>query len=181
MKVNRHLLATAMAFTLVSGSAVADTGTINFSGLITGTTCNVDISGSGANATVTLPTVSADSLNGATKTNGKTRFTLGLSGCTTGLTSAKAYFSGGNTVDNATGRLKNTDNTGADFVSLQLRDGSNDSVIVVGDASQHTTTTGYVDISSGNATLPYFVEYYAEGVATAGLVASQVTYNLIYK
>lgn len=182
MKIKRVLLSVMVSSVLVSGSVMAsDTGTISFSGLITDTTCDVDISGAGAGATVTLPTVSADSLNAATKTNGKTRFTLSLSGCSSSLTTAKAFFEAGSTVNNATGRLMNTDSAGASNVSLQLRDGQNNSVIAIGDPSQIDSSTGYVNISSGSAVLPYFVEYYAEGTATAGAVTSQVTYNLVYK
>lgn len=168
---------------LVSGSALAaETGTITFTGLLTDTTCNVDIGGSGADAAVLLPTVSVASLSSPTQTTGKTRFTLNLSGCSGSLTNAKAFFEAGSTVDNATGRLMNTDTTGAKFVSLQLRDGQNDTVINVGDVSQTgTSATGYVDISGGTASLPYFVEYYAEGTTTPGAVASQVTYSLDYK
>lgn len=182
MSIKRVFLSAIVSSALVSGSVMAaDTGTISFSGLVTGSTCEVNI-GSGANAAVVLPTVSADSLAAATATNGKTRFTLELTGCTGALTQAKAFFEGGNTVDNATGRLINTDASGAQNVSLQLRDGQNNSVINAGDAAQsNASAIGYVDITGGTASLPYFVEYYAEGTATAGAVASQVTYSLIYK
>lgn len=183
MNIKRVFLCAMVSSALISGPAfAAETGTISFSGLITGSTCNVDVGGPGADATVVLPTVSADSLDAPTKTNGKTRFTLNLSGCTGALTQAKAYFEGGNTVDNITGRLKNTDSTGATNVSLQLRDGQDNSVINAGDAAQAgTSAIGYADISSGSASLPYYVEYYAEDAVNAGAVASQVTYSLIYK
>ena len=78
--------------------------------------------------------------------------------------------------------MKNTDSTGATNVSLQLRDGQDNSVINAGDAAQAgTSAIGYADISSGSASLPYYVEYYAEDAVNAGAVASQVTYSLIYK
>lgn len=186
MKLNRLLLTTLVSSALLSTSAMAaDTGTITFNGAITDSTCNVSIEGGGADATVTLPTVSASSLQTAGDDNGKTRFNMALSGCTgTALNTAKAFFQPGNTVDSSTGRLLNTDLTGAQFVSLQLRDGSDDSVINVGDQNQTgTSAIGYVDISSGSATLPYFVEYYAEAsnAVTPGAVTSQVTYNLDYQ
>ena len=183
MNIKRVILSAAISSALMSGSVMAaETGTVSFSGLITGATCDVNIGGAGANAAVVLPTVSANTLDGATKTNGKTRFSLELSGCTGALTQAKAFFEGGNTVTNATGRLINTETSGAENVSLQLRDGQNNSVINVGDAAQFDSAAiGYVDISSGMASLPYYVEYYAEGAVVAGTVASQVTYSLIYK
>lgn len=183
MHIKRVFLGTLISTALISGNTQAvEGGTISFSGLITGSTCEVNVGGAGADAAVVLPTVGADTLNEATKTNGKTRFTLDLSGCTGALSQAKAYFEGGNTVDNATGRLKNTDSTGATNVSLQLRDGQDNSVINAGDATQAgSSSSGYVDISSGSASLPYYVEYYAEDAVTAGAVASQVTYSLVYK
>ncbi|WP_058912981.1 fimbrial protein [Entomohabitans teleogrylli] len=185
MNVSKRVFLSAMLSSLlVSGSVLAvDSGVISFSGTITDTTCEVNIGGTGTDAAVVLPAVSAESLKGATKTNGKTRFTLSLSGCSTGLSSAKAFFAAGTSVDDATGRLKNMDTTdsGAGNISLQLRDGQNDSVIVAGDQSQINSTAGYVDVTSASATLPYFVEYYSEGVVTPGTVTSQVTYNLIYK
>ena len=183
MSIKRVFLSAAISCALVSGGVMAaESGTVSFSGLITGATCDVNIGGAGAKAAVVLPTVSANTLDGATKTNGKTRFSFELSGCTGALTQAKAFFEGGNTVDSATGRLINTDATGAENVSLQLRDGQNNSVINVGDAVQSAPSAiGYVDISSGTASLPYYVEYYAEDAAVAGTVASQVTYSLIYK
>ena len=184
MKLNRLLLTSLVSSALLSGGAMAaDTGTIDFVGAITDTTCDVDIGGAGPNATVTLPTVSAASLQNPTDVNGKTQFNMAISGCSgTVINTTKAFFQPGNTVDTATGRLLNTDLTGATHVTLQLRDGSDDSVIKVGDQSQTgSAAIGYVDITSGSANLPYFVEYYAEQAVTPGAVASQVTYNLDYQ
>lgn len=184
MKLNRLLIASLVSSALLSaGAMAADTGTITFNGAITDSTCDVNVEGQGADATVTLPTRSASALATAGAETGKTQFTLALSGCTgTALNTAKAFFQAGNTVDTATGRLLNTDLTGATNVTLQLRDGQDDSVIKVGDQNQTgSSAIGYVDITSGSASLPYFVEYYAEAAATPGAVTSQVTYSLDYQ
>ncbi|WP_148872980.1 fimbrial protein, partial [Serratia marcescens] len=159
-----------------------DTGTITFTGAVTDTTCNVDIGGAGAEANVKLPTVSKDSLATASSVSGKTQFTISLSGCAGAASTAKAFFEPGTTVDTNTGRLINTDTTGAENVTLQLLDGTTDTAITVGDFSQVSNNTGFVDVSSGSAVLPYFVQYYAEdNNVTAGAVASQVTYSISYK
>lgn len=43
-------------------SAMAADGTINFNGKVTDTTCSIAVNGGTGNATVTLPTVSSNSL-----------------------------------------------------------------------------------------------------------------------
>ncbi|WP_411752155.1 fimbrial protein, partial [Serratia sp. (in: enterobacteria)] len=80
-----------------------------------------------------------------------------------------------------TGRLKNLTGT-ASNVSLQLLDGSSASreVIQAGNANQ-AANTEYQDVSSGSATLPYSVRYYAEGATTAGTVISNVVYSIQYQ
>jgi major type 1 subunit fimbrin (pilin) len=117
-------------------------------------------------------------------TTGRTNFDLQLTNCTVGADGAKtvaAYFQTGATVDNTSGRLKQTDTAGAKNVSLQLRDGTNTNVIFVGSSTQQNTNN-FVDISSATSvTMPYSVEYYAEDTASAGAVASSVVYNLQYK
>lgn len=66
MNIKRVFLCAMVSSALVSGPAfAAGTGTISFSGLITGSTCNVDVGGPGADATVVLPTVSADTASPA--------------------------------------------------------------------------------------------------------------------
>lgn len=162
----------------------ASTGTITFDGLVTDTTCDVDVEGQGADATVTLPTVPATELAAAGQTTGRTNFNISLSNCTVGSqgeNTVSAFFQTGATVDNSTGRLKQTTTTGATNVSLRLLDGTNSNIIFVGNQTQ-TTTNFFGQIQPGaQIILPYSVEYYAEGVATSGVVTSSVTYNLQYK
>ncbi|WP_114194431.1 fimbrial protein [Edaphovirga cremea] len=161
----------------------ASTGTITFNGELTATTCNVNVDGQGADATITLPTISTSQLSGATQTAGRTGFVMALSDCAGTLPTASAFFEAGSSVEQTTGRLKNMTGT-AGLVSLQLRDGSSTSqaVIKAGDQSQ-IDDTEYVayNTTSGTATLPYAVEYYAEGETTAGTVASNVVYSIQYK
>lgn len=165
----------------LSFAHAASTGTITFNGLLTATTCNVSIEGQGANAAIGLPTIGTSDLTAAGRTAGRTGFNMSLTDCTGSLTEASAFFAAGTTVDLATGRLKNMSGD-AENVELQLRDGSSSTheVIRAGNTSQVAGTT-YVDISSGSATLPYLVEYYATGAATAGTVGSSVVYSLQYQ
>ena len=182
--MKKSIISAAIFVAFSGGSAfAADTGTITFTGAVTDTTCTVDIGGAGEVGNVALPTVSAESLKTASKVSGKTQFNIALSGCAGASNTAKAFFEPGSTVDPATGRLINTDTAGAENVSLQLLDGTTDSAINVGDYSQISSNTGYVDIgTTGSASLPYFVQYYAEAdQVKAGAVESQVTYSISYK
>lgn len=181
MKKLAIIVVMASLFGGVNASQAASTGTITFSGELTSNTCDVTVAGQGADATVVLPTIGTNQLTAATQTAGRTGFNMELSNCAGTLTTASAFFEAGSSVDVTTGRLHNMSGT-ATNVDLQLRDGSNASqaVIQAGNTNQINTTT-YVDVSSGSATLPYAVEYYAKGATTAGTVVSNVVYSIQYK
>lgn len=184
MKKISSLTAIAVIMGSVCAANAASTGTITFNGMVTDTTCDVNVDGQGGEATVTLPTVPATELATAGLTTGRTNFNMALSNCVVGSegeNTVAAFFQTGATVDNSTGRLKQTSASGAENVSLQLRDGTNDKVIFAGNQNQ-STTNHFAQIKDGEEiTLPYSVEYYAESKATSGVVTSSVVYNLIYK
>lgn len=113
-------------------------------------------------------------------TAGRTGFNISLSGCSGTLQTASAFFEAGSSVDVSSGHLKNMSGD-ATNVSLQLREESGaESIIKAGSSSQSTDAT-YFDVSAGTAELPYAVEYYADGVTTAGTVVSDVIYSIQYK
>ncbi|EFA9626254.1 type 1 fimbrial protein [Escherichia coli] len=163
----------------------ASTGTITFNGEVTSNTCDVVVDNQSNDAIITLPTVSTSDLSTQGKTAGRTGFVMALNNCVVQTPGQKdtvsAFFQSGQSVNLSTGRLNNTDQSGASNVSLQLLDVTgNYQPIKVGNTSQVTGTAG-VKIANNQATLPYAVEYYAEGQSTAGLVKSTVVYNLQYK
>jgi major type 1 subunit fimbrin (pilin) len=162
-------------------SALAADGTINFNGEVKDQTCTVTVNGqvSPAVSTITLPTVSSSLLDAAGRTTGQTGFKIGLSACSGPASTASAFFESGATVDAITNNLKNTTGT-AKLVQLQLVDGANGNAIKAGDTSQITATTATA-ITANAATLPYAVQYFATGKATAGTVISSVTYSINYK
>ncbi|MDG1643054.1 type 1 fimbrial protein [Klebsiella huaxiensis] len=187
--ITKLSLAVVLGLGMTSVQA-ASTGTITFNGELTDTTCEVDIEGQGADATITLPTVGVNDLAVAGAVTGRTAFNMNLSRCSVGTAGGHAkvatFFQPGVSVDLGTGRLKNMSGT-ATKATLQLLDPSNSyAVINVGNTDQ-VTRTAYVDIDSsagagnGVAQLPYAVEYYAEGITTPGTVSSTVVYNLMYK
>ncbi|EPT7678260.1 fimbrial protein [Escherichia coli] len=186
MKVSAIATVLMAALGMVTLNAnAASTGTITFNGEVTSNTCDVVVDGQAADATIKLPTVSTSDLASTGKTAGRTGFVMKLSDCvvqTQGKQdTVSAFFQSGPSVNLSTGRLNNTDQSGAGNVSLQLLDVTgNYQPIKVGNTSQVTGTAG-VKIANNQATLPYAVEYYAEGQSTAGAVTSTVVYNLQYK
>ncbi|WP_380180256.1 fimbrial protein [Kalamiella sp. sgz302252] len=184
--MKKLLIAAAVMAAFAGGSAqAASTGVIEFNGLLTESTCNVDsVNGTaGADGEVTLPPLDISTLPAQDSTAGDTAFTIELSGCTNASTVA-AYFQADTQV-NTNGRLTNTTTNGAN-VTLQLLDyadaaDSNNNAITIGSDAQ-SNSTEFVDATSGVATLKYGVRYFAEnGAATAGTVTSSVVYALMYK
>ena len=177
-------LIAALAISAFSVNA-ASTGTITFNGELTDSTCDVDINGQGADATVVLPTVSVNQLTASGDTTGRTSFNMNLSNCVVGTqgghSKVASFFQPGTTVDLSTGRLRNVSGT-ATNVDLELLDATgNYAAINVGNTDQ-VSNTAYVDIQAdGSALLPYAVQYYANAQTTPGTVVSSVVYNLQYK
>lgn len=178
MKFNRTgmITAAALAAALPMAAHAAD-GTITFTGTIVSQTCTINGNGSGSkDFTVALPTVSASALNGAGQTAGRTPFNIQLTGCS-GTGNVHAYFESGATTDAGTGNLK-LNAGGADQVQIGLlNDDLSPIAMGAADASQNSHA---VAIATGAATLPYFAEYVATGVATAGAANSSVMYTLVY-
>ncbi|MBO9651179.1 MAG: type 1 fimbrial protein [Variovorax sp.] len=162
----------------LTATAYASDGTINFTGSVIGTTCSISVNGTAAPApaTVTLQPARDSDLNAAGKTAMPTPFDIMLTSCTdTGKVSA--FFEAGPGVNPGSGLLRNTGT--ATNVELMLYDAAAGAQIAAGDASQKFTTR--VQISGGQATLKYGVQYFATGVATVGSVAGTVTYHIVYE
>ncbi|CQJ04931.1 fimbrial protein [Yersinia frederiksenii] len=166
------------AFAGVNAAQAASTGTITFNGELTASTCDVAVDGQAADSIVVLPTVGVSQLTSAGQKAGSTGFNIALNNCAGTLQTASAYFEPGVNVD-PQGRLKNTGTAGQ--VSLELLDGSNAMApIQAGNSNQGTSTT-FVSTSTGSVSLPYAVQYYADGATTAGTVISSVVYSIQYK
>jgi major type 1 subunit fimbrin (pilin) len=173
MKHKLLALATAAAALTPMISSASD-GTITFNGTISAVTCTI----ASPSFTVTLPTVSVNTLGTSGAFAGATRFPIAISACSGGAT-ANAFFEAGTTVDATTGRLKIDTGVGkATNVDLQLLTAAG-SVIDLSKpyGSQNTSTTAIV---SNAATLEYVVRYYATGPSTPGSVNSTVTYSVVY-
>jgi major type 1 subunit fimbrin (pilin) len=182
MKINTcsYALLTAIAGALlVAPSAHAADGQIDFTGSVTGLTCEINGSAGFNNLSVALPAVSASALSAAGSTAGRTPFAISLENCTPGTGNVAVQFESGPTVNASTGQLI-ADAGGADSVEIRLLNGDY-SKINVGKAfaSQNSLS---VPINSGKADLNYYAEYVSEaGNATVGAVNSRVQYTLIYQ
>ena len=156
-------------------SAFAADGTITFNGEVTAQTCSITTPG-GADFTVNLPTVASSALSAAGQTAGRTGFAITLANCPAGQVAT--YFEPGSTVDNASGRLNNQGTAGN--VQVQLL-GDNGQPIPVQASGTAQANSQWVSVASdGTASLDYAAEYYATGAATAGDVATNISYTVIY-
>ena len=177
MKKIAFIITTTIA--AISGAHAAD-GTITINGLVTDKTCEI-VTPQGKDFTVTLPTVSMQTLAKAGDVAGRTPFTINLANCSEGKVAT--YFEPGATVDFTSGRLNNQDAAGAKNVQVQLL-GSNNLFVPVLAASANgaQTNSQWVDVAAGgSADLNYYAEYFATDASTAGKVTTSVQYTIIYQ
>ena len=108
------------------------------SDLVTDKTCDI-VTPAGKDFTVTLPTVSKQTLAAAGNVAGRTPFQIKLANCSEGKVAT--YFEPGATVDFNTGRLLNQDATGAKNVNVQLLGSNNNFILDSKDCSNKSNRT----------------------------------------
>ena len=172
-------LITTLSVVGIANTQAAD-GTITINGLVTDQTCNI-VTPAGKDFTVTLPTVSKQTLANAGDVAGRTPFQINLGNCSEGKVAT--YFEPGATVDFNTGRLLNQDATGAKNVNVQLLGSNNNFIpVLAAGANGAQANSQWVDVADGaGADLNYYAEYYATGASTAGRVSTSVQYTIIYQ
>ena len=177
--MKKILLSTAIAAAslgMVAMSAHAADGQIDFNGFVNGTTCTIN-GGTDQNFSVTLPPVSAATLQAAGTRAGQTPVPLDLTNCTPATGTAHVYLEPGPTINVATGRLIVDDS--ARNVEIGLL--NKNFVDIVAGAADGSQNTDVVDISSGSADLSFYAEYVSLGNATAGAADSRVQYTIVYQ
>ncbi len=102
-------LIAALSVVGIANAQAAD-GTITINGLVTDKTCDI-VTPAGKDFTVTLPTVSKQTLAKSGDVAGRTPFQINLGNCSEGKVAT--YFEPGATVDFNTGRLLNQNAAGA--------------------------------------------------------------------
>lgn len=180
--MNKLLLSAALVASvgvaaLAPRTASAVDGTINITGSVNASTCQINGAASPATIAVTLPTVSATSLNAAGVVAGRTPFTIALTGCGA-LTKATTFFEPGPTIM-ADGNLKNASGT-ATGVEVQLLNGADLSAIKLAAASGSQNST-QATLTSGAANLNYYAQYFATAAAGAGTVSTSVQFTMLYQ
>lgn len=172
-------LIAALSVVGIANAQAAD-GTITINGLVTDKTCDI-VTPAGKDFTVTLPTVSKQTLAAAGNVAGRTPFQIKLANCSEGKVAT--YFEPGATVDFNTGRLLNQDATGAKNVNVQLLGSNNNFIpVLAAGANGAQANSQWVDVADGaGADLNYYAEYYATGASTAGKVNTSVQYTIIYQ
>jgi major type 1 subunit fimbrin (pilin) len=176
------LVATVFGLAAASAHAAAGDGTITFNGALTATTCTINGNGTSAkDFSVTLPTVSTNTLKTAGDTAGSTGFNIALTGCTpvTATSQASVFYEAGATTDLADNGLLLVDAGGAQNVKLQLR--NQDGSTIKAGFSRELQGSKPASLASGAATLYYMVQYYAKGATTAGAANSSVVYSIDYQ
>ncbi|MFC6338801.1 type 1 fimbrial protein [Pseudomonas sp. CCM 7891] len=187
--MKKQILAMALlaTYSLVTSSAIAANGTINISGLISGTTCTISGGtggnpGSGANFPVVLDRVQTSALgeNGATAASKPFFIYVGGTGttCPNGTKVAVLYEASSPAINPATGNLRNTATaTPADKVEVQIVDAAANTPMDLRSGQNSTIAT----VTGGLATLPFAARYIATGgAATAGIVSTSVQYSVTF-
>ncbi|EIF35486.1 P pilus assembly protein, pilin FimA [Burkholderia sp. Ch1-1] len=177
-------IAACSLFGLVPLGAHAADGTISFTGTVTDSTCSINgnASGTPADKSVTLAPVSSGSLASAgavAGTSNPTDLQLNLTGCSGTATKAIARFENGPSVDQSNGYLSNMGGT-AQNVEVRLLNAQMQPINVATGANNDIATNA-ATITGDKATLQYFAQYYATGVAAPGTVSSSVQYTMEYQ
>lgn len=174
-------LIAALSVVGIANVQAAD-GTITINGFVTDKTCNI-VTPAGKDFTVTLPTVSRQTLAKAGDVAGRTPFQIKLEDCSAGKVAT--YFEPGATVDFNTGRLINQAAAGdsAQNVDVRLLGDNNQFIpVLAAGATGAQANSQWVDVvEGGSADLNYYAEYYATGASTAGEVTTSVQYTIIYQ
>ncbi|WP_289345032.1 fimbrial protein [Acinetobacter baumannii] len=155
-------LIAALSVVGIANAQAAD-GTITINGLVTDKTCDI-VTPAGKDFTVTLPTVSKQTLAVAGDVAGRTPFQIKLANCSEGKVAT--YFE-----------------PGAKNVNVQLLGSNNNFIpVLAAGANGAQANSQWVDVAAaGSADLNYYAEYYATGASTAGKVNTSVQYTIIYQ
>ncbi|WP_028225590.1 fimbrial protein [Paraburkholderia ferrariae] len=160
---------------MVFAAPAPGTGTVTFNGKLTADTCVINAGD--VNKTVTLDTVSAQSLPNKGDTAATTNFTISVSQCPANLSSVAAHFETTNMDPDTRNIVNQAIASPATNVEVQLIDKDGKTPILLG-----STGSFYpIDASAHTATMSYYGQYYATGKTEAGNVTAVASYTLAYQ
>ncbi len=169
---------------LCGGTAFASDGTITINGTIKATTCavtaqlgtTIPTTGSTPNLTVTLPTISWQSISAPNAWSGNTPFSIGVYGCGTSANTMTVNFDTANTNMSAAGVLTTTGLVGK---YMRLLNADQTTAVVPG------TPLAGTPISSGGAGQTFYAQWYNGTGATltssnVGNASASLVYTVNY-
>ncbi|MBJ9239311.1 MULTISPECIES: fimbrial protein [Citrobacter] len=161
---------------LVTVSAMAADGQVNFSGQIIDVACNV-INSTSNPLVVTLGQVSKNAFSGVGSTAAPTKFTIQLSDCPMTITKAAVKFDG-TSVTGYSGVLALTQESGvASGVGIQLYDDINTAIPLYSASKQYVLTPGAGRVNN----LDFIARYIATSANIgAGLANSMTSFTIVY-
>ncbi|MCH7389032.1 fimbrial protein [Acinetobacter dispersus] len=179
MKI-KHL---ALAFVAlgVTNIAMADTGTINFTGQVIQDSCATALTGGASATAVTLATVNRNALATAGDTANETGFSLNVTGCE-GADARGVHF----TLTPASFDTTNNSliaNTGtATNVGVEIARGTvgTSTPYAFAGAAASSGNVAITGATAGTGSLPLTAKYKATGNATAGTVLAALGWTLVY-
>ncbi|NML34738.1 fimbrial protein [Paraburkholderia antibiotica] len=159
---------------MVFAQSAPGAGQVTFNGQLLDDTCVINAGDD--DKTVTLPTLSSQSLAAAGQTAGSTMFTISVSSCPSDLKNVAAHFETTNMDPDTRNAINQATATPASNVEVQLLDRDGTTPILLG------STGTYVPVATdGTATMSYGGQYYATDKTTAGNVTAVVRYTLAYQ
>jgi major type 1 subunit fimbrin (pilin) len=183
--MHKKFIATSLLFsTLAAGStaSAANDGTIDITGRITSTTCNVEglqPGSGGARKEVALNTISAGALSEVGQTYGDRGFTIQVGGnpeCANDTKVKVRFDPASPALDRATGRL-NVD-AGADTAGgVQIQIANDDGTPI----HLYTEDSKVVVVADNKGQIDLIARYYRSGALTAGAANSRVGFQVVYE
>ncbi|APA90008.1 type 1 fimbrial protein (plasmid) [Paraburkholderia sprentiae WSM5005] len=159
---------------MVFAQTAPGTGKVTFNGELYDETCVINAGDE--DKTVTLPTLSTQSLATAGQVRGSKMFDISVSQCPASLSTVAAHFETTNMNPNTRNAINQAATSPAGNVEVQLLDGDGETPILLG------STGTFVPVASdGTATMSYGGQYYATDKTTAGNVTAVVRYTLAYQ
>ncbi len=170
----KYMVVSALMAVSFHTCAMAEGGTITYTGMITSQTCTIN-DGS-PDFSVKLPTIAVETLMKSGETSGRTPFRIRLSNCDEDLEGVGVFFEPGANTSHKNNRLINLGT--AQNVELQIL--NDDLAPVKLNEGVDAQDVKFVPVKNRGAVLTYFTQYYAEGTPDAGSVESNTQYTVIY-